>query len=108
METQKIIINFCPTGMVPTKAITRYVPITPLEIIEQTHEAFELGITIVHLHARNEDETPTYKSSVYQEIFEGVRKHCPGLIICGSSSGRNWSEFEKRSEVLELKPDMFH
>jgi uncharacterized protein (DUF849 family) len=103
---KKIIINFCPTGMVPTKNLTQYVPISPSEIVEQTHQAFELGITIVHLHARNSDESPTYKASVYQEIFEGVRKHCPGLIICGSSSGRNWSEFEKRSEVLELKPDM--
>ncbi len=103
---KKTIINFCPTGMVPTKAITPFVPVTPLEIVEQTHEAYEMGITIVHLHARNDNETPTYKSSVYRDIFEGVRKHCPDLIICGSSTGRNWPEFEKRSEVIELKPDM--
>ena len=101
-----IIINFCPTGMVPTKAMTVHVPVSPQEIVEQTHEAFELGITIAHLHARSEDGTPTYKASVYREIFEGVRKHCPGLVICGSSSGRTWPEFEKRSEVIELKPDM--
>lgn len=102
----KIIINFCPTGMVPTKSITPHVPISPAEIIEQTHEAYEIGITIAHLHAREEDSTPTYKKSIYQEIFEGVRKYCPSLIICGSSSGRNFPEFEKRSEVIELMPDM--
>ncbi len=104
--SNKIIINFCPTGMIPTKELTPFVPVSPQEIIEQTHEAYELGITIAHLHARNEDGTPTYKSSIYQTIFEGVRKHCPELIICGSSSGRNWPDFEKRSEVIELKPDM--
>ena len=92
--------------MVPTKAMTPHVPVSPQEIIEQTHEAFELGITIVHLHARNEDGTPTYKSTIYRDIIEGVRKHCLGLIVCGSCSGRNWPEFEKRSEVIELKPDM--
>lgn len=101
-----IIINFCPTGMVPTKKATPHIPVSISEIIEEVHEAWELGITIAHLHARLEDERPTYLSSVYAPIFEGVRKHCPGLIICGSTSGRNFNEFEKRSEVIELRPDM--
>lgn len=92
--------------MVPTKKETPHVPVSPNEIIEQTHQAYEIGITIAHLHARAEDEQPTYKKSVYQQIFEGVKKHCPGLIICGSTSGRNFPEFEKRSEVIELQPDM--
>ena len=103
---KRIIINFCPTGMVPQKSMTPHVPISPSEIIEQTHEAYELGITIAHLHARDEKGIPTYKKSKYHEIFEGVRKYCPDLIICGSSSGRNFNEFEKRSEVVELGPDM--
>ena len=106
MNKKKIIINFCPTGMVPDKTMTPHVPITPNEIIEQTHEAFELGITIAHLHARGVDGKPTWKATVYRDIFEGVRKHCPGLVICGSTSGRMFPEFEKRSEVIELKPDM--
>ena len=102
----KTVINFCPTGMIPTKAITEHVPITPSEIIEQTHEAYEIGITIAHLHARLDNEEPTYKISVYQEIIEGVRKYCPDLIVCTSTSGRNFPEFEKRSQVIELQPDM--
>lgn len=106
MHKNKTVINFCPTGMVPTKEMTPNVPISPSEIIEQTHQAYEVGITIVHLHARGEDGIPTWKPEVYKTIFEGVRKHCPDLIICGSTSGRNFPEFEKRSSVIELKPDM--
>ncbi|TVZ28201.1 uncharacterized protein (DUF849 family) [Gillisia sp. Hel_I_86] len=106
MNKNKIIVNFCPTGMIPTKAMTSHVPISPNEIIEQTHEAYEIGITMAHLHAREENQVPTWKPEVYREIFEGVRKHCPDLIICGSTSGRNFPEFEKRSAVIELKPDM--
>lgn len=100
------IVNFCPTGMVPTKQMTPYVPVTVEEIVEQTHEAYELGITIVHVHARDINGVPDYRMSVYRDIFEGIRKHCPGLIICGSTSGRLFSDFDKRSEVIELKPDM--
>jgi uncharacterized protein (DUF849 family) len=106
MKSNKIIINFCPTGMVPQKRDTPHVPISPTEIIEQTHQAFEIGITIVHLHARDEDGTPSWKPEIYHEIIEGVRTHCPGLVVCASTSGRNVSEFEKRSAVIELKPDM--
>jgi len=106
MDREKIIINFCPTGMVPDKNMTPNVPESVEEIVEQTHEAYEQGITIVHLHARDDDGKPTWKSSVYRNIFEGIRKHCPGLVLCGSTSGRLFSEFEKRSEVIELKPDM--
>ncbi|GJM34820.1 MAG: 3-keto-5-aminohexanoate cleavage protein [Saprospiraceae bacterium] len=92
--------------MVPTKAMTPLVPESPAEIIEQVHEAFELGITIAHLHARDGAGVPTWKKETYGLIFEGVRKHCPGLLICGSTSGRNSPEFEKRSAVIELRPDM--
>ena len=101
-----LIINFAPTGMLPDKKSTPYVPIQPTEIIEQTHEAFEQGITLVHLHAREDDGTPTFKSSVYRDIFEGVKKNCPGLVISASLSGRDFQEIEKRTEVLSLEPDM--
>ena len=106
IDKNKIIINFCPTGMVPTKKDTPHVPISAQEIIEQTHEAYEIGITIAHLHARDDDGVPAYKKVKYAEIFEGVRKYCPTLVVCGSTSGRDFPEFEKRSEVIELQPDM--
>lgn len=92
--------------MVPKKEMIPHVPIHPNEIIEQTQEACELGITIVHLHARDEDESPTWKKNIYRDIIEGIKKHCPDLVICASTSGRLFPEFERRSEVIELHPDM--
>ncbi|MEO1051061.1 MAG: 3-keto-5-aminohexanoate cleavage protein [Bacteroidota bacterium] len=105
-NTNALIINFAPTGMVPVKNVTPHVPIHASEIIEQTHEAYELGITIVHLHARHSDGVPTHEVTAYRDIFEGIRKHCPSLVISASLSGRNVQEVEKRTEVLALKPDM--
>ncbi len=105
-EDRNVIINFCPTGMVPTKSMNPNVPESPDEIIETVHEAYEVGITIAHIHARDEDGSPSYNKSIYLKIFEGIRRVCPELIICASSSGRKWNEFDKRSEVIELYPDM--
>lgn len=103
---EPLIINFTPTGMIPRKKLVPGVPESPDEIIEQVHEAFELGISVVHLHAREKDGSPTYKKTIYVNIIEGIRKYCPGLVLCTSLSGRNFSEFEKRSEPIELYPDM--
>jgi len=103
----KLIVNFTPTGMVPTKAMTPHVPISVAEIVEQVHAACEIGITLVHLHAREETGgEPTYKKEIYARILEGIRRHCPELVLCVSLSGRNYNELSKRSEALELQPDM--
>ncbi len=100
------IINFTPTGTQTTRD-NSYAPFIPNEIIESVHEANELGISIVHLHARDEVTLEnTYKKEVYQKIIEGVKKYCPELLICVSLTGRNFPELEKRSEVLQLLPDM--
>jgi len=101
-----LIVNFTPTGMVPTKEMTPHVPVTPDEIIEQVHEVYEIGITLVHLHTRKDDGIPDYKVEIYHKIFEGLKKHCPDLVIGVSLSGRYYKEFEQRSEVLQLSPDL--
>jgi uncharacterized protein (DUF849 family) len=101
----KKIINFTPTGTQTTRE-NSYAPLTPSEIVEEVHEAYTIGITSVHVHARDSNLENTYDKNVYREIIEGIRKHCPDLSICVSLTGRLFPEFEKRSEVLELKPDM--
>ena len=106
-----LIVNFTPTGMIPTKEISPHVPISIKEIIEDVHRAIEIGITMVHLHTRDAaNGESTYKAEVYGKIIEGIRTFSEDLIICVSLSGRNITEFEKRAEVLQLegdlKPDM--
>ena len=109
--SQKLIVNFTPTGMIPTKEMTSYVPISPSEIIEDVLKASEVGISMVHLHARDpKTGEPTYKREEYAKIIEGIRKYNPELVLCVSLSGRNFSEFEQRADPLfledSLKPDM--
>jgi uncharacterized protein (DUF849 family) len=108
---EKLIIDFTPTGMIPTKSMTPHVPIIVSEIIEDIRSAWELGITKVHLHARDpQTGNSTYKKEIYAAIIEGIRAFAPNLVVCVSLSGRIFNKFEERSEVLELagflKPDM--
>ena len=106
----ELIVNVCPTGMIPTKAMTPHVPVAPAEVIDQACAALERGVAIVHLHARDADGRPTYRGEIYETMILGIRRHFPDAITCVSCSGRNFPELERRSEVLELtgaaRPDL--
>jgi len=106
-----LIVNFTPTGMIPSKAMTSHVPVSVSEIVEDVHQAVEIGITMVHLHARDETTgDPTYEGRIYERLIAGIRSFAPDLIIGVSLSGRDFKELRQRSEVLGLdgavKPDM--
>lgn len=106
-----LIINFTPTGMIPTRDMTPHVPLTVTEIVEDVHRAVEIGITMVHLHARDpQTNEATYRADIYEAIISGIRRFAADLVICVSLSGRVFNRFEQRAEVLQLdggcKPDM--
>ena len=102
----RLIITLAPTGMIPTKNDTPYVPITPEEIAADTYEAYKLGVSVVHVHARDEQGKPTYKKEVFEKIFREIKKKCPDIIICATTSGRVHPQVEHRAEVLDLYPEM--
>jgi 3-keto-5-aminohexanoate cleavage enzyme len=99
------IITVAITGSLPTKRDNPAVPITVAEQVESTQGAFEAGATLLHAHVRNDDGTPTSDPARFALLMEGVRKHCPGMIIQLSTGGRSGAGRE-RGGMLPLRPDM--
>jgi 3-keto-5-aminohexanoate cleavage enzyme len=102
----KLIIQLAPTGNVPTKDLTPYVPITPDEIADDTYKAVKMGVSSVHIHARDTNGHPTGDKKYYSTIIKKIREKCPNIIICASTSGRFPDGRSTRDEVLETSPDM--
>ena len=100
-----VIIAVAITGSVPRKADNPALPVTPAEQIESTHAAFEAGATLVHIHVRAPDETPSSDPDLFRQVQEGVRRHCPGMIVQFSTGGRGRTPAQ-RSAALEFRPDM--
>lgn len=100
-----VVIAVAITGSVPRKKDNPAVPITPAEQVESTHEAFEAGATLVHIHVRNADESSGSDPAKFAAVQEGVRKHCPGMIVQFSTGGRG-REASQRGAMLHLGPDM--
>lgn len=103
--TKPCILCVAITGSLPTKENNPAVPITIAEQIESTHEAFEAGATIAHCHVRDDAGKPTSDPDRFARLQEGLRKHCPGLIIQFSTGGRSGAGRE-RGGMLPLRPDM--
>ena len=100
-----VIIAVAITGSVPRKKDNPAVPVTPSEQIESTHQAFAAGASLVHIHVRNPDESSSSDPALFAQVQQGVRKHCPGMIIQFSTGGRGRHP-SARGSALHLKPDM--
>ena len=103
--TTPCIITVAITGSVPKTKDNPAVPVTPAKQIESTHEAFEAGASLVHIHVRDKDQNPSSDANLFSEVLEGVRKHCPGMIVQFSTGGRGRPASE-RGSMLYLSPDM--
>jgi 3-keto-5-aminohexanoate cleavage enzyme len=103
--TQPAIITVAITGAIPRKKDNPAVPVQPAEQVESAHEAFEAGAALCHVHVRNDDESPGSDPVKYGLVQEGLRKHCPGMIVQFSTGGRGRS-LEQRGAMLGLRPDM--
>jgi 3-keto-5-aminohexanoate cleavage enzyme len=99
------IISVAITGSVPRKRDNPAVPITVPEQVESTHAAYEAGAALVHAHVRNDDETPSSDPEKFDQLQQGIRRHCPDMIIQFSTGGRGRA-LEARGAMLHLRPDM--
>ena len=103
--TTSCIICVAITGSLPTKADNPAVPITVAEQIESTQEAFEAGAAIAHCHVRDDEGKPTSDPDRFAALMEGIRAHCPGMIVQLSTGGRSGAG-QARGGMLPLSPDM--
>lgn len=105
-----VIINAALTGMVGQRDRYPHLPVTPAQVIRDASICHDLGATILHVHARDMDGRADWRPEIYEEIISGIRERSPEAVICVSTSGRTFSELEKRAAVLSLegeaKPDM--
>ena len=101
----KLIITACLTGAEVTRELQPNLPISPDEIAEAAYQAWKAGASIVHVHARKADGTPTQDKEVYREIKDRIAEKCD-IIFQPSTGGAVWHSKEERIQPVYLKPEM--
>lgn len=102
---QKIIITAALTGAEVTRAQQPALPITPTEIAIAAEECACAGASIVHVHARNPDGSPTQDKDTYRQIIEAIKARCD-VIVQVSTGGAVGMTPQERLAPVTLLPEM--
>lgn len=106
MAMEKLIVTACICGAEVTKEHNEAVPYTVEEIAREAKSAYDAGASIIHLHVREDDGTPTQSKERFQECMEAIKKVCPDVIIQPSTGGAVGMSNEERLAPTELGPEM--
>lgn len=103
--TQPLIITAAVDGAETMREHNPNVPYTPEEIAEEARRCREAGASMVHVHGRLADGTPTQSRAVFAQILEKIRERSD-ILVQFSTGGAVWMTVDERIEALDLKPDM--
>lgn len=103
---EKLIITAAICGAEVLKEHNPAVPYTVEECVREAKSAYEAGASIIHLHVRWDDGTPTQDKERFRVIMEAIRKECPDVIIQPSTGGAVGMSDDERLQPTELTPEM--
>jgi 3-keto-5-aminohexanoate cleavage enzyme len=104
-NAEKTVITCALTGVAANRAQCEAIPYTPAEIGEEARRAYEAGAAVVHIHAREDDGSPSFRKERYAEIMTEVRARCP--IILNFSTGAIGIPMEDRvAHIRDLRPEI--
>lgn len=103
---EKLIITAAICGAEVTKEHNPAVPYTVEEIVAEALSAYEAGASIIHLHVREDDGTPTQNKERYEKCIKAIKERCSDVIVQPSTGGSVGMTPEERLEPVELSPEM--
>lgn len=103
---EKLIITAAICGAEVTKKDNPNVPYTVKEIAKEAKKAYEAGASIIHLHVREDNGTPTQSFERFKECIDAIKKECPDVIIEPSTGGAVGMDNDERLSPVFLKPEI--
>lgn len=101
---EKLIIAAAISGAEVTKEHNPAVPYTIEEIVREAKSAYDAGASVIHLHVRHDDGTPTQSKERFQEAVDAIYKVCPDVIIQPSTGGAVGMTDLERLQSTEIVP----
>ena len=102
----KVIITCAVTGSIHTPTMSPWLPVTPQEIADASIGAWEAGASIIHLHARNPDGSPTPDPDVFMEFLPRIKQSTDAVINISTGGGHGMSLDERLAGALRASPEM--
>lgn len=103
---EKLIITSAICGAEVTKEHNPAVPYTIEELAREAKSAYDAGASVIHLHVRWDDGTPTQDKGRFQQAIEAIKKECPYVIILPSTGGAVGMTAQERLQPVDLIPEI--
>ncbi|MGI9557214.1 MAG: 3-keto-5-aminohexanoate cleavage protein [Solirubrobacterales bacterium] len=102
-----VIVQCAVTGSQPADVPSPHLPRTPTEIADAAIEAWRAGAAMVHIHARDEDGSPTASMEHFTAIVDRIRaSEFDGIINLSTSAAGGTTDGSERYACLELEPEV--
>lgn len=104
-NSDPVVVTVAATGADVFRTNNPNIPYTPAEIADSSIEAWEVGASVVHLHVREDDGTPSGRPELFKDVMSRIRSGSE-LITMVSTGGANDMTIEERTTGLEAQPDL--
>jgi len=105
-KMEKLIITAAISGAEVLKEHNPAVPYTVEECVNEAKMAYKAGASIIHLHVRTDDGTPTQDKDRFKVVMDAIKAECPDVIIQPSTGGAVGMSNDERLQPTELNPEM--
>ena len=100
------IITCALSGVAANRDQCEAIPYTPEEYAAEAKRARDAGASVVHIHARYPDGTPSYRVEEYRAITQAILSEAPDLIINYSTGAVGIPMEERVHQITALKPEL--
>jgi 3-keto-5-aminohexanoate cleavage enzyme len=104
-NSNPVVLTVAVTGADVFRENNPNIPYTTAEIADSSIEAAAAGATVVHLHVREDDGTPSGRPELFKDVMERIRAGSDVLTMV-STGGSNEMTIEERTTGLEAQPDI--
>jgi 3-keto-5-aminohexanoate cleavage enzyme len=104
-NSDPVVVTVAVTGADVFRENNPNIPYTTQEIADSSIEAAGAGATVVHLHVREDDGTPSGRPELFVDVIDRIRAGSD-LLTMVSTGGANDMTIEERTTGLEAKPDI--
>ncbi len=103
---KSVIITCAVTGAIHTPTMSDYLPISATEVAESAIAAAEAGASILHLHARNEDGSPTPSADAFMDFLPRIKQSTDAVVNITTGGGLGMTLEERCEGALKTSPEM--
>src|SRR5438067_4342116 len=105
MQSPPAILTAAICGAETTRAQTPHLPITANELAEEAAKCAAAGASVIHLHVRKDDGTPTQDRAHFDKAIRAIRARCDAIVQT-STGGAVGMSAEERAQPLDCSPEM--